>query len=146
MTNVTAHFTVYEFRCHDGTPYPDEWVADRLTVLCATLEMIRAEVGGRAVHIISGYRTPVHNEALRSSDGSGTGVAKNSQHLVGRAADIAVEGMRPRDVHAAVMRLFKAGKLSSLGGIGLYAGWVHVDIRAKVGDHLAQWDTTDTSV
>jgi len=137
--NLTAHFTVEEFHCHDGTLYPPEWIDERLRPLCAALEAIREACGGRPVRILSGYRTATYNEGLRSSDGSGTGVAKNSQHIQGRAADIAVEGMAPSDVHAATLTLYGQGKLE-IGGLGLYRGWIHVDVRERVGGHLAQWN------
>ncbi len=137
VTPVTDHFTVEEFRCHDGTDYPAEWVADRLTPLCQQLEVIRAELGGVPATILSGYRTPAHNAALRDADGSGTGVAKNSQHLYGRAADVVFKGISPADAHAAVLRLVAAGKIQ-IGGLGLYQTWIHVDIRE--GDHLARWN------
>ena len=139
-TTASPHFLADEFRCHDGTPYPPDWVAERLTPLCAALEAIRDELGGRAIRILSGYRTQAHNDALRTSDGSGTGVAQNSQHIQGRAADIAVDGVSPSDVHAAVLRLYAAGRLPQLGGLGLYRGWVHVDVRPRAADgHLARW-------
>lgn len=137
---VTAHFSIDEFNCHDGTPYPREWIGDRLLPLCRVLEALRDELGGKPVTILSGYRTPAHNEALRDADGSGTGVAKNSQHLVGRAADITVKGCTPAEVHEALLRLDAAGKIG-IGGLGLYQRWVHVDIRDRAADgHLARWN------
>lgn len=138
-TQITDHFTQEEFRCHDGTAYPDEWVADRLRPLCDALEAIRAELGGHAMTILSGYRTSTYNGSLRDADGSGTGVAKNSQHIVGRAADITVDGISPTDVYRAVMKLDKAGTIQ-IGGVGYYKGWVHVDVRPRPQDnHLATW-------
>ena len=140
MTPVSAHFTVEEFACHDGTPYPAEWVADRLAPLCAALEAIRESCGNRPVSILSGYRTPAHNEALRDADGSGSGVAKDSQHVVGRAADIVIGGVAPADVHAAVLALDTQGAIK-IGGVGLYQKWVHVDVRERAADgHLARWN------
>lgn len=136
---ITQHFGAAEFACHTGDVYPPEWYADRLVPLCTALEAIRAEFGGRPVTILSGYRTPAHNAALRDADGSGTGVAKNSQHLVGRAADITVEGVPPSEVHAAILKLDAAHAIK-IGGLGLYGGWVHVDVRERDADgHLARW-------
>jgi len=126
---ITQHFSSVEFACHDGIAYPPEWITDRLFPLCQALEAIRAACGDRPVTIISGYRTPEHNAAV--------GGASKSQHMEGRAADIAVEGMAPSDVHAATLDLFNAGKIS-IGGLGVYPAWVHVDVRPWIG-HLAQW-------
>jgi len=136
---ISPHFTLDEFRCHDGTPYPAEWIDERLRPLCAALEALRADLGGRGITILSGYRTPAHNKALRDADGSGSGVAKNSQHVQGRAADITVEGIAPSDVHRAALKLIRSGAMQA-GGLGLYRGWVHIDVRPRPADgHLAQW-------
>lgn len=127
---VTIHFDRSEFRCHDGTEYPREWLLDRLVPLCVVLEVIREACGGRPITILSGYRSPQHNAEV--------GGAKQSQHMEGRAADITVDGMAPSDVHAQILELFNAGKLEKLGGLGLYDSWVHLDVRPWQG-HLCQW-------
>lgn len=129
--NITDHFTLEEFNCHDQTKYPPEWVATRLTPLCAMLEVVRSAFG-RPVVIISGYRSPAHNAAV--------GGASASQHMQGMAADIAVVNVSPADVHAKVLGLYAAGNLPLLGGLGQYTGWNHLDIRPQEpAGHLAQW-------
>jgi uncharacterized protein YcbK (DUF882 family) len=135
-TLITPHFSVEEFDCHDGdnTPYPSEWIDERLHPLCTVLEAVRAEIGNRPIHILSGYRTLAHNTAV--------GGAKQSQHLLGRAADIQAEGIAPSEVHAVILRLFDAGTIE-IGGLGLYPGWVHIDLRPRPADgHLARWTGT----
>ena len=129
--HVTANFTVEEFHCHSGEVYPSLWIDERLWPLCNVLERLRAQLGDRAISIVSGFRSPAHNEAV--------GGATNSQHMQGRAADITVDGILPREVHAALLGLFRAG-LIEIGGLGLYPGWVHVDIRPRPpSGHLAEW-------
>src|SRR5690349_14657410 len=95
---VTEHFTIAEFACHDGTPYPigcvdDEdtqgrtWLQTRLLPLCTMLEKIRSETSGQPIHIDSGYRTPKYDERLyeaSAKDGS-VAPASKSQHPKGRA-------------------------------------------------------------
>ncbi len=132
---VTPHFDTAEFACHDGTPYPDEWVAERLTPLCEALEVIRAAAGS-PVTIVSGYRSQAYNDARRRNS---SGVAKDSQHIHGRAADVRCAGLPSEELHGVVMRLYRAGKLPQVGGVGRYRGWVHIDVREKVGGRLAQW-------
>jgi len=126
---VTDHFSLDEFSSHDGAIYPVEWIDDRLHPLCDVLEKLRATLGGHAITILSGYRSPAHNARV--------GGAKASQHMQGRAADIIVEGYAPSDVHASLLQLFAAGDIK-IGGLGKYNGWVHVDIRPWQG-HLCQW-------
>lgn len=148
---ITAHLDLREFSCHDGTPYPAEWITDRLKPLYDTIEAIREACGGRRVRIVSGYRTAEYNEAKRKrveegtvvslpSDGSGSGVAQDSQHIEGRGADIAVDGLTPSEVHEIALTLFVDDKLPHLGGIARYPGWVHVDVRPRPANgHLARW-------
>ena len=111
-------FRVREFRCKDGS---DKILVDEALVLL--LQCIR-EHFGKAVTITSGYRTAAHNAAV--------GGAKSSQHLLGRAADIWVQGVSVEDVAAYAESL-----MPDWGGVGRYpvkagraTGWVHVDTRA----------------
>lgn len=132
---VTPHFSSREFDCHDGSLYPAEWIAERLVPLCSMLEVIRGAMQA-PITIVSGYRSTAYN-AARARNSSG--VAKDSQHIHGRAADIRCAGIPSEELHAAITKLYKAGMLPQLGGLGRYRGWVHVDVREKVGGHLAQW-------
>ena len=115
---LAPDFQVREFRCRDGT---DTVMVDE--VLTVVLQCIR-EHFGRPVVITSGYRTAAHNAAV--------GGAKSSQHLLGRAADIRVQGVSVEDVAAYAESL-----MPDCGGVGRYpvkagraTGWVHVDTRA----------------
>lgn len=71
----------------------------------------------RPISILSGYRTPSTNMALKHE---GHPAAQHSQHLVARAADIAVEGIAVSRLHGAAARLRQ-------GGVGSYKGYIHVD-------------------
>ncbi len=115
---LAPDFKVRELRCKDGTD--TVMVDEALTVV---LQCIR-EHFGKPVTITSGYRTAAHNAAV--------GGAKSSQHLLGRAADIRVQGVSVEDVAAYAESL-----MPDWGGVGRYpvkagraAGWVHVDTRA----------------
>lgn len=116
---LAPDFKVRELRCRDGT---DTVMVDE--VLTVVLQCIR-EHFGKAVTITSGYRTAAHNAAV--------GGAKSSQHLLGRAADIRVQGVSVEDVAAYAESL-----MPGWGGVGRYpvkvgrtTGWVHVDTRAN---------------
>lgn len=68
-------------------------------------------------HLISGYRSPKTNKVLNARS---RGVAKVSQHIYGKAADIYVPGRTLKQVQAAAKSL-------KAGGVGRYSEFVHVD-------------------
>lgn len=68
-------------------------------------------------HLISGYRSPKTNKALNARS---SGVAKMSQHVYGKAADIYVPGRNLKQVQGAAKAL-------RAGGVGRYTEFVHVD-------------------
>jgi len=93
--------------------------------LLDTLADIRDRLGvsaRRPFDLISGYRSPNTNAALRESGGERTGVARHSQHTLAKATDIALPGV-PLD------RLRAAAMVNQRGGVGFYPrdGFVHVD-------------------
>jgi uncharacterized protein YcbK (DUF882 family) len=69
--------------------------------------------------VISGYRSPATNHALRARGG---GVAERSLHLQGRAIDIRLADVPLADLRDAALSL-------RAGGVGYYPGsqFVHVD-------------------
>ncbi len=90
-----------------------------LILLLATLRET-LEVSPRArFDIISGYRSPKTNASLHARSG---GVATKSQHMLGKASDIALPGTSLSRVHDAALSLKR-------GGVGFYpqSGFVHVD-------------------
>jgi uncharacterized protein YcbK (DUF882 family) len=134
---LSEHFTLSQLDQPAGhgcaaARYPAAWIKDRAFPLAEVLEVVRAELGGLTMTITSGYRTPELNEALRAA---GRRVARSSQHCEGRAADIVVAGASPTELHAAALHSHRRGRIR-LGGLGLYSGWVHVDIRPGP---LSQW-------
>lgn len=116
---VTEHFRWVEFDCKDGTSVPDE-LKGNVTELAKNLEVIREASGGKPITIVSGFRTHKHNQKI--------GGVKNSQHLLGKAADIIVKGMTSQEVSVLILNLIRENKIKR-GGVGLYPGFVHYDIR-----------------
>ncbi|MGF1909859.1 DUF882 domain-containing protein [Vibrio kasasachensis] len=84
------------------------------------ISLIQAELGVEAeVQIISGYRSPATNNALRARS---SGVAKKSYHMLGQAIDFRLDGVNLKKVRD-IAREIKAG------GVGYYpsSGFIHVD-------------------
>lgn len=107
---VGKYFKVQEFACKDNSQ-----VVFIDSYLVSILDILRNKVG-KPVYINSGYRTPTRNEAV--------GGAKYSYHMRGKAADIRVNGMSPKEL---------ANKLNEIVpdecGIIVYKNWVHIDVR-----------------
>jgi uncharacterized protein YcbK (DUF882 family) len=83
---------------------------------------VRDSLGGDGTYqIISAYRSPKTNEMLRNRSAS-TGVAKKSQHLLGKAIDVRLEGVPTAQLRDAALRLQR-------GGVGYYetSDFVHMD-------------------
>ena len=84
------------------------------------LDAARAELAPEGVfELISGYRSPLTNEALRAQGG---GVAKRSLHMQGRAIDVRLAGV-------PTARLRKFCRMLARGGVGYYphSDFVHID-------------------
>ena len=115
---LTQNFKKSEFDSKDGTEMPNE-VFYNVQKLANNLQILREHLN-RPIRITSGYRSPAHNKSV--------GGAKNSQHLLGKAADIQVQGMTPIEVKDAIENIIYCGDMLQ-GGIGLYNTFVHYDIR-----------------
>lgn len=111
MGDLSANFSRSEFRCKCLLCDFDTVDAQLLEVL----ESVR-QFYGLPVIITSGCRCPAHNAAV--------GGSANSQHLLGRAADIVVKGMSPDGV-ANYLEQTYPGRL----GIGRYNSFTHLDSR-----------------
>lgn len=74
---------------------------------------------GEPYMLLSGYRTPQTNAMLRSSS---RGVARNSLHMRGQAADLR---LRSR----SVSQIYRAASACEAGGVGKYSrsNFVHMD-------------------
>ena len=69
--------------------------------------------------MLSGYRSPKTNSMLRSKSG---GVAKNSLHMRGQAADLRLKSR-------SVSQMYRAASACHAGGVGKYSrsNFVHMD-------------------
>ena len=115
---LTKNFHITEFSCKDGTREPDQYLPNVME-LSANLQVLRDEIG-EPLFINSSYRHAAYNKKI--------GGAKDSQHLTASAADITCKTLSPQKLYNKIEELIKAGKMKQ-GGLGLYPGFVHYDIR-----------------
>ncbi|MBB3544494.1 DUF882 domain-containing protein [Rhizobium sp. BK399] len=76
------------------------------------------------IHVVSAYRSPTTNNMLRSRSRS-SGVAKSSQHMLGKAMDFYIPGVKLATLRALAMQ-------KQEGGVGYYprsgSPFVHLDV------------------
>ena len=122
---LTPNFALEEFACHDGTPVPAPFLAN-VQLLAFNLQVLR-DFLKQPVHVLSGYRTPSWNAKV--------GGVKGSQHVLAKAGDLHVDGMTPSALHAVIEHLIDTKQMRQ-GGLGLYPGFVHYDVRGT----KARWN------
>lgn len=76
------------------------------------------------IHVVSAYRSPATNSMLRGRSRN-TGVAKNSQHTLGKAMDFYIPGVKLATLRGLAMQM-------QVGGVGFYpksgSPFVHLDV------------------
>jgi len=120
--NLSPNFTLAELTVSetaarnglDNTPGPIAY--QNLVRLANFLEEVKKVLGGKPIMINSAYRGPEVNAHV--------GGSKNSQHMVGCAADIRVPGMTPNEVVKAII----ASKLQYDQLIREFDSWTHISI------------------
>lgn len=82
-------------------------------------EIQRVSGSSGTFEVISAYRSPATNEMLRSKSG---GVARNSQHLLGKAIDVRLTDLDTAELRDVALSLGR-------GGVGYYSDsdFIHVD-------------------
>lgn len=116
---LSKYFTLQELT-HSNTAIrkgidntPSEEVIANLRVLCKNLlSPIRIALG-KPIKVTSGYRSKQLNKLI--------GGAKKSQHIVGQAADIQVDGMSTEELFLFIKDNFTYDQL-----IQEFDSWVHV--------------------
>ena len=124
---LTKNFNLIEFASKDGSKTPEHVIsciqetADNLQILRDFLK--------EPISINSAYRSVKHNRAVGGNPGS--------KHLEAIAVDIAVRSKTPNQLSRIIIKLINKGILKQ-GGIGLYNGFVHYDIRGT----KVRWDNS----
>ena len=124
---MTKNFSKEEFDCNDGSEMPIN-IYHNMVKVANQLQILRDELK-KPIHINSAYRSEEYNASI--------GGVKDSQHIMGRAADIVIKGMTPIEVSEVIEDLIEKGDMLQ-GGIGIYSSFVHYDIRGT----KARWNNT----
>lgn len=117
---MTKNFHLHEFACNDGTSVPKDLMPN-VEELAKNLQVLRDYLG-EPLRILSAYRTIAHNAKV--------GGKPNSFHLKAMAADLSCKSKTPKQLHAIIEKLIAEKKMKQ-GGLGLYKGFVHYDIRGR---------------
>ena len=110
---LSKNFSSKEFDCQCKYPECDTTSIDEDLIIA--LEKLRKKV--KPIHITSGYRCTRHNKDVGGKVGS--------YHLVGKAADIYVEGLGISSLYYYVVDIPEFKK----GGVGVYSTFLHCDVR-----------------
>jgi uncharacterized protein YcbK (DUF882 family) len=124
---LTKNFNKSEFDCSCGCEMPKE-VLINVQKLANQLQMLRDKVEV-SIKINSSYRCTKHNKAI--------GGVLNSQHILGKAADVVISGFKASKTFDLISELIDKGDMLQ-GGLGAYNSFTHYDIRKT----KARWNFT----
>ena len=126
MGDLSKNFSLSEFKCKGKDcncgEMPND-VLDNIKIVAEMLQIVRNRLN-KAITINSGYRCEYHNDVVVKG-------SKNSQHKLGKASDIVVDGMSPNKVFSILNKMMLDEEIK-LGGLGLYNTFVHFDIRGYI--------------
>ena len=120
-----ANFQRWEFVCRCSCGFDDIDLG-----LVTTLQRLRDEVG-KPVQVNSGCRCPTHNRRV--------GGSPRSQHMVGRAADIRVDGMTSIQIIDVLKRLYLDHEAYVGFAYAVNGAVVHVDVRTPESQTVRRW-------
>ena len=109
----------------EGRNYAASEITANGILIAKELDKIRAKFGDRPIHITSWLRPPAVNKAV--------GGVANSQHLIGWATDIQIDGFTPNQVADRLTNSWS-------GGLGDSTAFTHLDLRDRLGLASARWD------
>lgn len=118
MGDLTENFSLSEFQSKDGADMSSR-VMSNIRDLVISLQALRDYVG-LPITVTSGYRSVSYNRSV--------GGVRKSQHILGKAADIQVDGYATHEIKNIIEEMIQNGQMEQ-GGVGLYETFVHYDIR-----------------
>ena len=111
------YFKRSEFKCKCGGKYCNGYPAEIDMNMVKIADQIRNRIG-KPITINSGLRCKTHN--------ANVGGVSNSQHLLGKAADLGC----PSGCTPAQMASIAEELMGDTGGIGIYSWGIHIDTRS----------------
>lgn len=123
MTQLSKNIWRSEVACKCGCGF-DTIDIETVEIVQDCCDYFAKKLGQDRVYlnIHSGARCKKHNKAV--------GGKPNSQHLLGRALDISITGVKPDDVYK-----FLDGNYPTIYGLGSYSSFTHIDTRTGI----ARW-------
>jgi uncharacterized protein YcbK (DUF882 family) len=118
MGDMTRNFSRSEFACKCGCGKDN--ISPKLV---GALQALRDTIG-EPIIINCGCRCVKHNKEI--------GGVKDSQHVLGKAADIRCKNLSPKELKKFAEQIPEFNN----GGIGLYKTFLHVDVRGN----KARWN------
>jgi zinc D-Ala-D-Ala carboxypeptidase len=131
VTQLSPHFSLAELTFSqigarkgiDNTPPPE--VEARLRMTAISMEAVRQVLGGKAISVSSGYRSPELNEAV--------GGSRTSAHTTGWAVDFNCHGFGSP---LYVCRAIAASDLEFDQLIHEFGRWVHISFGPRLRRQL----------
>lgn len=120
MAQMSKNFNMKEFKCKCGCTMPKAVRSNIQDLVAFVLQPVR-DFLGVPIRITSGYRCAAYNRSV--------GGVKNSQHILGKAADFIIHGLLPRVVYKIITLFMKNTCSLGPGGVGNYYRFTHADIR-----------------
>ena len=110
---LSEHFSREEMACKCCHNLPLNGISQ---ALLDGLEKLRTRIGDKPINVTNAYRCEIHNQEV--------GGVRDSQHVLGKAADIWVEGFSSYYLCGICQEIFD--------GVGIYIDddFVHVDMRS----------------
>tara|TARA_R110000796_G_scaffold113152_1_gene224931 strand:+ start:1812 stop:2210 length:399 start_codon:yes stop_codon:yes gene_type:complete len=123
---LTTNFDSQEFDSKCGAMVPSSFRGNVL-ILAHQLQIMR-RFWGLPIAVHSGFRSYAHNKEVKGG--------KHSYHLLGKAADVSIDGITPLQLFRAFKFAMDYGIIKK-GGLAVYSWGIHYDTR---GDFVT-WST-----
>ena len=128
LRNITPRMVLaphFKTRGHTVNSLPPKKLWKQMGPTLKVIDRMAGEMGQPVKAIISAYRSPRYNSAVRGKS--------HSLHMENQAVDVIFHGATPYHV-AKVARYLRDKKRKFSGGIGVYSSFVHVDTRGYKAD------------